>query len=91
MKRSAIDLDLLLYLLLGLDGAMLVSFTSDTAYKYVDNSRLWWYVQFLLWSQIVITHWKAYRSTSHATRQMQKAELDKIAIETTVTPESKTL
>lgn len=84
-KPPAIDLDLLLYLALGLISAMLVSLTSDTAYKYVNNDRLWWYVQWLLWGNIIITHWKAYRSTSHGQR-MNDFERSQIAAETEKQP-----
>jgi hypothetical protein len=67
-----IDVDFMLYMWISISGAILISLTGDAAYKYVDNNRLWFYVQYLLWSNQGAVAWKAYRSKGFSNRQEEK-------------------
>lgn len=65
-KVRPVHVDGMLYFLIGVTGAMVLTFSSDAAYKYVDPNRLFWFKAMASWTLAGATALKTYRSTGYA-------------------------
>lgn len=69
-------IDGLLYVMIAVFGAGVVSFTSEEAYKYINPFVLYWLTETSKWGLAAVTALKMFRSTSYAEHQEIKAKVN---------------
>ena len=67
-------IDGFLYAMIAVFAAMVASFNSEEAYKYIAPVLLYWLKQTSTWGLALVTAIKMFRSTTYSEHQVKKAD-----------------